>query len=93
MKKPKVTLKHRHQIVPPIMSVADLAKLGGGRVAYIKEMNPKEAKELFPEATFPPGADVYSVHGADGTPLALTDSRRAAVGHAIGANLELAYVH
>lgn len=93
MAKPKVLLKKRRQSVPPIMSVADLAKLGGGKVAYIKEMNSEEAMELFPGAELPPGVDIYSLHGADGTPIALTDSRQAAVGHAIGADLQLACVH
>ena len=34
-----------------------------------------------------------ALHAADGTPLALTDSRQAAVGHAMGDELEVAAVH
>lgn len=93
MKKPKVILKKRRKIVQPFMSTAELAKLGGGSVAYIREMSSEEAMELFPAVQLPPGVDIYTLHGADGTPLALTDTRQAAVGHAMGENLEVACVH
>lgn len=39
--------KPRKAPAPPIMSMSDLAKLGGGKVAYIKVMSTDEAKELF----------------------------------------------
>ena len=78
----------------PLMSLTELAQLGGGKVAYIKVMNHDEAKELFPAVeNLPEGIDLYSLHAADGTPLILTDSRSAAVGHAIGDELEIAAVH
>jgi hypothetical protein len=80
--------------VPPVMSMSDLAKLGGGKVAYIKVMTPDEAKELFPAVEgLPTGINLFALHAADGTPLALTDSRQAAVGHAMGDELEIAGVH
>jgi hypothetical protein len=41
----------------------------------------------------PAGIDLFALHAADGTPLALTDSRQAAVGHAMGDELEIASVH
>jgi hypothetical protein len=79
--------------VPP-MSMADLAKLGGGKVAYIKTMTHDEAKELFPAVEgLPTGIDLFSLHAADGTPLVLTDSRQSAIGHAMGDELEIASVH
>ena len=80
-------------VVPP-MSMSDLAKLGGGKVAYIKIMTPDEAKELFPAVEgLPTGIDLFALHAADGTPLVLTDSHQAAVGHALGDELEIASVH
>ncbi len=86
--------KYRKTVAPPIMSMSDLAKLGGGKVAYIKVMSTDEAKELFPAVEgLPPGVDLFALHAADGTPLALTDSRQAAVGHAMGDELEIASVH
>ena len=78
----------------PLMSLSELAQLGDGKVAYIKVMNHDEAKALFPAVdNLPEGIDLYSLHGADGTPLVLTDSRQAAIGHAIGDELEVASVH
>jgi hypothetical protein len=78
----------------PLMSMSELAQLGGGKVAYIKVMTHDEAKELFPAVdNLPEGIDLYSLHAADGTPLILTDSRSAAIGHAIGDELEIAAVH
>jgi hypothetical protein len=91
------TRKAALPVVPPhkpLMSLTELAQLGGGKVAYIKVMSHDEAKELFPAVeNLPEGIDLYSLHAADGTPLVLTDSRSAAVGHAIGDELEIAAVH
>jgi hypothetical protein len=78
----------------PIMSMSELAKLGGGKVAYIKMMTSDEAKEMFPAVEgLPAGINLFALHAADGTPLALTDSHQAAVGHALGDELEIASVH
>ena len=41
----------------------------------------------------PKGINLFSLHAADGTPLALTDTRQAAIGHAIDDDLEIASVH
>ncbi len=62
------------------MSRRELAQLGDGEVAYIKQLDPEVAEKLFPalQAT-PKGIDLFAVLGADGTPLALTDSRNAAI--------------
>jgi hypothetical protein len=79
---------------PPVMSMTELAKLGGGKIAYIKVMTPDEAKEMFPAVEgIPTGIDLFALHAADGTPLALTDSRQAALGHAMGDELEIASIH
>ena len=79
---------------PPAMSMSDLAKLGGGKVAYIRVMTADEAKEMFPAVEgIPTGISLYALHAADGTPIALTDSRQAALGHAMGDELEIASVH
>jgi hypothetical protein len=76
------------------MSISELAQLGDGKIAYIKVMTHDEAQELFPAVeNLPEGMDLYSLHAADGTPLILTDSRQAAVGHALGDELEIASVH
>lgn len=77
-----------------VMSEDDFQKLGGGLVAYIKTMTTDEAERLFPAVEgLPKGISLYAVHAADGTPLALTDSMQAAIGHAMGDELEIASVH
>jgi hypothetical protein len=79
---------------PPVMSMSDFAKLGGGKIAYIKVMTADEAKEAFPTVEgIPTGISLYALHAADGTPIALTDSRQSALGHAMGDELEIASVH
>jgi hypothetical protein len=85
----------KHETLPvPVMSMSELARLGGGKVAYIKALSHDEAKELFPAVEgLPDGIDLYALHAADGTPLMLTDSRQAALGHAMSDELEVASVH
>lgn len=76
------------------ISIIELASLGGGSVAYIKVLTREEAGRLFPTARgIPDGIDLFSLHAADGTPIALTDSRQAALGHAIEDDLVVASVH
>jgi len=80
--------------VAPIISQIELARLGGGQVAYIKELTSDEARRMFPSVEgLPNGLDLFSLHAADGTPIALTDTRQAAVSHAMGDELEIASVH
>jgi hypothetical protein len=77
-----------------ILSGIDLAKLGDGKVAYIRMMSPDEAQRMFPTISgLPDDSNIFALHSADGTPLALTDSRPAAVGHAMGDRLEVASIH
>ena len=76
------------------MSRSELALLGDGEVAYIKQLDPDAAERLFPALQgAPKGIDLYAVLGADGTPLALTDSRHAAIANAIENDLMPVSVH
>lgn len=76
------------------MTEHELATLGGGVVAYIKTLTSEEASRMFPAIEgLPQGINLFSLHAADGTPLALTDTRQAAIGHAIDDDLEIASVH
>lgn len=76
------------------MTVVELANLGDGEIAYIKTLTSDEAQELFPTIQdLPAGINLYAVHAADGTPLALTDSMQAAMGHVMGDELEIANLH
>jgi len=81
-------------VVAPAISERDLADLGDGVIAYIKVMTTDEAQDLFPSIEdLPIGANLYALHGADGTPIALTDSRDAALSHAFEGELEIASLH
>jgi hypothetical protein len=77
-----------------IMSQRELAELGGGQVAYIKELSSDEASRMYPTIKgLPSGINLYALQAADGTPIALTDTLQAAIGHAMGDELEIASVH
>jgi hypothetical protein len=77
-----------------LLSEHELASLGGGVVAYIKTLTFDEASRMFPAIEgLPRGINLFSLHAADGTPLALTDTRQAAIGHALDDDLEIASVH
>ena len=76
------------------MSDVELANLGDGEVAYIKVLTSAQAKKMFPAIEgLPRGINLFSLHGADGTPIALTDTIQAAVGHAMEDELAIASVH
>ena len=76
------------------MSRRELAQLGDGEVAYIKQLDPEVAEKLFPALqSTPKGIDLFAVLGADGTTLALTDSRNAAIANAIENDLVPVSVH
>jgi hypothetical protein len=78
----------------PVMSQLELAKLGGGEVAYIKTMSSDEVRRAFPAIEeLPQGINFYALHAADGTPLALTDTMQAAIGHAMEDELKIESLH
>ena len=86
--------RRRSSKMAPPLTGADLAKLGDGQVAYIRMMSSDEAHRMFPSVTgLPDGSNIFALHSADGTPLALTDSRQAAMGHAMGDQLVIASIH
>jgi hypothetical protein len=77
-----------------LMTRSEFALLGDGEVAYIKQLDSDAAERLFPALSdAPKGIDLFAVLGADGTPLALTDSRRAAIANAIEHDLVPVSVH
>jgi hypothetical protein len=86
--------KFENEETPPLVSLKELALLGDGEVAYIKQLDSDAAEQLFPTLDdAPEGIDLYAVLGADGTPLALTDSRTAAIANAIENDLVPVSVH
>ena len=90
------TKRTRRRTPAPVafMSPDELARLDDGKVAYIKIMTSDEAQRAFPSIEgLPQGINLFALHGADGTPLALTDSHQAALGHAMGDELEIRAIH
>ena len=90
----KSSTKSTPSPVAPLMSELELARLGGGEVAYIKTLSPDEANRMFPMVKgLPDGIPLFSLHAADGTPIALTDTIQAAIGHAEEGELMIAPLH
>ena len=89
-----------------VMSDRDLAVLGGGEVAYLREISAKNAKRMLRGAVdedgnpatdgitgLPSSIRLYALHAADGTPLAIADSREGAMANAIQNDLHMVPVH
>ncbi len=76
------------------MTEREFATLGGGVIAYIKPLTSDEASRMCPTVKgLPDGINLFSLHAADGRPLALTHTKQAAIGHAIDDDLQIASVH
>jgi hypothetical protein len=77
-----------------VLTPEAFAVLGGGEVAYVREIKSEEVKTLFPQAPMiAPGMKLFSLHAADGTPIIVTDSREAAVANAREHELDTVSVH
>jgi len=77
-----------------VLSPVEFAQLGDGQVAYIRQLTAAEAGKMFPAiAGIPKGIPLFALHAADGTPLALTDSKHAALSQAMEDELSIASVH
>jgi hypothetical protein len=78
----------------PVITQEALARLGGGRIAYVRPIRSEEVAALFPQAPeIQPGLDLFALLAADGTPIMITDSREAAVANAWSHELEAVSVH
>ncbi len=77
-----------------IMTDSEFAALGDGEWAYIKALSSEEAQAAYPTVDdLPKGLNLYALHAADGTPIALTDDMGTAIEHAMGDELEIAPLH
>lgn len=77
-----------------VLSPEAFAVLGGGQVAYVREIKSEDVKTLFPQAPLmAPGTKLFALHAADGTPIVLTDSREAALANARENELDTVSVH
>ncbi len=76
------------------VTTAELAAIGGGRIAYLKAMSSDDIREIFPNAPeLSPGMQLFALLGADGTPIVLADSREAALANAWENELVTLSVH
>jgi len=76
------------------MSAQEFAFLGGGEIGYIKSVKAKEMKALFPQLEdVPEGLDLYALHAADGTPIALSDTHPGALANAREQELRVVSLH
>jgi len=66
-----------------VLSDSEFAALGGGHLAYVREIDSEKATSLIGKpVAVEPGTHIFAVYGADGEPLAITDSRAAAIANA-----------
>jgi hypothetical protein len=78
----------------PAITQEALARLGDGRLAYVKAIRSEDVANLFPQAPrIAPGIKLFALHAADGTPIMLTDTREAALANAWSQELEAMSVH
>jgi hypothetical protein len=77
-----------------LLTDEQLAGLGGGQIAYLRSIRSEELSRLFPAAPLvQPGLQLFALLAADGTPIAVTDSRDAAVANAMSHDLEMVSLH
>ena len=78
----------------PAITQEALAHLGDGRLAYVRAIRSEDVAQMFPQAPkIEPGIKLFALHGADGTPIMLTDTREAALANAWSQELEAVSVH
>ena len=78
----------------PAITQEALAHLGDGRLAYVRAIRSEDVAQMFPQAPkIEPGIQLFALHGADGTPIMLTDTREAALANAWSQELEAVSVH
>jgi len=78
----------------PAITQEALARLGDGRLAYVKPIRSEDVANLFPQAPkIAPGMQLFALHAADGTPIMLTDTKEAALANAWRQELETVSIH
>jgi len=85
----------RHETnFPSSVTPDELARMGAGRVAYMRCLTGREIAEAFPGSIeIEPDATVWALFGADGTPLAIADDAGGALSTAFQNDLTPVTVH
>ena len=77
-----------------LMSILALVNFGEGEVAYIKPLTYEQVRSLFPYMTGLPKRKIYySLHSANGIPIALTCTHVDAIEYADEADLDVTYLN
>ena len=75
-------------------TLAALAAMGDGEVAYMRSFRAAELQHIFPQAAeLHPAMQLHALFAADGTPLVLSDSREAVLSGAWQNELSMIAVH
>ena len=78
----------------PDLTAQEFAHLGDGSLAYVKTIASEDVARLFTQAPpMRPGLTLFALHGADGSPIMLTDSKDAAIANAWENELETVSLH
>jgi hypothetical protein len=77
-----------------LVTKADLAHLGEGTVAYLREMDTEDLKGKFPGLPeLQPGMKLWALFGANGQPILLSDERDRAIAGAFENDLVPVALH
>lgn len=77
-----------------ILTDAELAHLGEGSLAYLREIDSDELRGKFPGLPeIEPGTRLWAVFAANGRPIMLTDARDAALAGALQNDLTPLSIH
>jgi hypothetical protein len=72
----------------------ELAHLGEGTVAYVREMESDDLKGKFPGLPeIAPGTRLWALFAANGTPILLSDQRERAIAGAFANDLVTVAIH
>ena len=84
----------RHEKELAAITPQELAAIGAGHIAYMREISGKEMNEAFPGSLqIDPEAKVWALFGADGTPIMLAGDAGSALQGAFQNDLLTVAVH
>ena len=76
------------------VSEEQLAQMGDGDIAYVKQMRSEDIQLAFPQiGEIEPGLRLFALLSADGSPILLTDSKDEAIANAWEQDLETVSLH
>jgi hypothetical protein len=77
-----------------VLTPEQLARLGGGVLGYVREIDVSDAKAMLgDQMVIPPKAKLFALYNADGSPVSISGTREAALGSALEHELTPASVH